>query len=79
MKKFKIEVLINDCWDDVCGDYVSANTKEEAIELYKTWMFENWEFEDGEEPDGVKLQEMIDNMPIDVHLVDGGEDMIDEQ
>ena len=72
MKKFKIEVLINDCWDDVCGDYVSANTKEEAIELYKTWMFENWEF-DGEEPDGVKLQELIDNMSIDVHLVDGDE------
>ena len=79
MKKFKIEVLINDCWEDVCGDYVSANTKEEAIELYKTWMFENWEFEGGEEPDGVKLQEMIDNIPIKVHLVDGGEDMIDEQ
>ena len=64
MKKFKVEVLIHDCWDDVYGDYVSANTKEEAIELYKTWMFENWEVEDGEEPDGVKLQEMIDNMPI---------------
>ena len=30
MKKFKIEVLINDCWDDVCGDYIEANTKEEA-------------------------------------------------
>ena len=79
MKKFKIEVLINDCWEDVYGDHIEANTKEEAIELYKTWMFENWEFEDGEEPDGVKLQEMIDNMPIDVHLVDGGEAMIDEQ
>ena len=79
MKKFKIKVLINDCWDDVCGDYVSANTKEEAVELYKTWMFENWEFEGGEEPDGVKLQEMIDNIPVKVHLVDGGEDMIDEQ
>ena len=77
MKKFKIEVLINDCWDDVCGDYVEANTKEEAIESYKTWMFENWE--DGEEPDGVKLQEMIDNMPTKVHLAAGGEDMIDEQ
>ena len=73
MKKFKIEVLINDCWDDVCGDYVSANTKEEAIDLYKTWMFENWEIAEGEEPDGVKLQEMIDNMPINVHLVDGDE------
>ena len=47
MKKFKIEVLINDCWDDVCGDMVEANTKEEAIELYKTWIFENWEFENG--------------------------------
>ena len=74
MKKFKIEVLINDCWEDVYGDHIESNTKEEAIELYKTWMFENWEFEDGEEPDGVKLQEMIDNMPIDVHLVDGGEE-----
>ena len=68
MKKFKIEVLINDCWDDVCGDYVESNTKEEAIELYKTWMFENWEFADGEESDGVKIQEMIDNMPIAVRI-----------
>ena len=71
MKKFKIEVLINDCWDDVYGDMVSANTKEEAIELYKTWMFENWEFEDGVEPDGVKLQEMIDNMPIRLAKTEG--------
>ena len=71
MKKFKVEVLINDCWDDVCGDFVQANTKKEAIELYKTWMFENWEFEDGDELDGVKLQEMIDNMSIKVHLAAG--------
>ena len=31
-------------------------------------MFENWEFADGEESDGVKIQEMIDNMPIAVRI-----------
>lgn len=43
MKKFNVESRkdYTEIFDNYCGDYVVAETEEEAIELYKQWLIEN--------------------------------------
>lgn len=43
MKKFNVESRkdYTEIFDNYCGDYVEAETEEEAIELYKQWLIEN--------------------------------------
>ena len=43
MKKFNVESRkdYTEIFDNYCGDYVVAETEEEAVELYKQWLIEN--------------------------------------
>lgn len=43
MKKFMVESRRNytEVFDNYVGDYIEAETKEEAIEYYKEWLVEN--------------------------------------
>ena len=43
MKKWNVESR-RDCteiFDNYVGDYIEADTEEEAVELYKAWLIEN--------------------------------------
>lgn len=56
MKKFNVESRRNytEIFDNYAGDYISAETEEEAIELYKAWLVENGC--DPEEVEGYEYQ-----------------------
>ena len=43
MKKWMVESRKNytDIFDNYCGDYIEAESEEEAVELYKAWLIEN--------------------------------------
>lgn len=43
MKKYMVESrkYYTEEFDNYLGDYILANSKEEAIDLYKTWLIEN--------------------------------------
>ena len=43
MKKFMVESRrdYTEIFDNYVGDYIYAETEEEAIELYKAWLIEN--------------------------------------
>lgn len=54
MKKYKVESRKNytEDFDNWAGDYLEAESDEEAVELYKAWLVEN-----GEDPDNVEEYE----------------------
>lgn len=43
MKKWNVESRrdYTEIFDNYVGDYIEAETEEEAVELYKTWLIEN--------------------------------------
>lgn len=43
MKKYNVESRkdVNDCWDNYVGDYVEAETPEEALDFAKDRLFED--------------------------------------
>lgn len=51
MKKYNVEIRrdYTEDFDNWIGDYIEAETKEEAIELAKQWLIDNGTDEDVEE------------------------------
>lgn len=43
MKDWNVESRRNytEVFDNYCGDYITADTEEEAVDLYKAWLIEN--------------------------------------
>lgn len=43
MRKWNVESRRNytEIFDNYCGDYITAETEKEAVELYKAWLIEN--------------------------------------
>lgn len=60
MKKYQVEsaTSYNEIFDNLVGDFIEAESPEEAVEFYKDWMAEN-----GEEPENFayRVFEMIKN------------------
>lgn len=59
MKKWMVESRkdYTEIFDNYAGDYIEAETEEEAVELYKSWLVENgydpeeieeWEYQEKE-------------------------------
>lgn len=69
MKKFIVESRrdYNEIYDNYYGDFIEAETEEEAIELYKAWLIEN-----GCEPDEVEDWQ-YQSIDYEVSNGDGGE------
>lgn len=69
MKKFIVESRrdYKEIYDNYYGDFIEAETEEEAIELYKAWLIEN-----GCEPDEIEewQYQVID---YDISNGEGGE------
>ena len=59
MKKWNVESRrdYTEIFDNYVGDYIEAETEEEAVELYKAWLIENGC--DPEEVDDYEYQIML--------------------
>ena len=59
MKKWSVESRrdYTEIFDNYVGDYIEAETEEEAVELYKAWLIENGC--DPEEVDDYEYQIML--------------------
>ena len=65
MKKYIVEFMVNGIFDNYIGDYILADTPEEALELAKAWFTEH-----GGEFEEIEIFKVIDYVSRETLLIE---------